>query len=351
MMQFESIPWLTSSLKAITDKNLVPQSLLINGAKGIGKLNFGFHLANFLLCEGENKPCSICNACRWFRAGNNPDFIGVLPEDLQFLLPEHATDDFRDKSELITLGEDKKLSKFIKIDQIRESISNLNLGSYRSGKRVLLIYPVESMQVAAANSLLKALEEPPKNSHFILITHQLDQVLPTIRSRCQLVNIPKPSIQDGLNWVLKSNPTSKLSINEITQFLKESGGSPLRVLENIKSGNRTESADAILHTLAQGKLIDVVASAANFSKLSIQFFINILQMWIFDLHLLKHTGSVYYYHNMIKDLENLSKNIELTTLISFYKSVIKAKSLESHPLAIRLQIESLLIQYIQIFKN
>ena len=350
MEQFESIPWLKSTFNLLSEENKVPNSLLISGPKGIGKLSLGLHLANFLLCEGINKPCAVCNACRWFRAGNHPDFIGVFPEDLQFLLPQHTSSLTIHQKESTSNIDDKKLSKFIKIDQIRESISNLNLGSYRAGKRVLLIYPVESMQIAAANSLLKSLEEPPQNSHFILITHQLDQVIPTIRSRCRLVNIPKPSLEAGVNWILKFNPTNKFSINEITQLVKESGGAPFRALEKIKNGNIIEGSGAILHTLAQGKHIDIVSCASNFSKFAINDFINILQIWIFDLQLLKQTGTVYYHKDMTSYLENLSPRFDLSSLMHFSKSVLKARNLASHPLAIKLQIESLLIQYTQIFK-
>jgi DNA polymerase-3 subunit delta' len=196
--KFSLYPWLQKDYKEFV-QNGIPNSLLIHGEKDIGKLNLGIHLANYLICENKKGtyPCQTCNACHWFQKGNHPDFFAILPEDSYELLPFEI-----DSENIVTKNsEEKKQSKFIRIDQVRDILNVNERSSYRGGRRVILIYPVESMRVEAANCLLKSLEEPLPDVFFILISHRLDTVLPTIRSRCRLLAASKPSQEDSIEWL------------------------------------------------------------------------------------------------------------------------------------------------------
>ncbi len=94
--------------------------------------------------------CGECEACRWFAGGNHPDFRHIAPA-----ADADEENEGREKSK-------KRASGTIKIDQIRELESFIAVGSHRHGRRVVLLTEADAMNGAAANSLLKILEEPPK---------------------------------------------------------------------------------------------------------------------------------------------------------------------------------------------
>ncbi len=340
------LPWHDKAFSEVSNQNNFPQSLLIYGPEGIGKFSFALRLANYLLCESSNKlkPCTECSGCKWFAAGNHPDFIGILPEEILHLLPQDLQ-----FSEGKDSSEDKKLSKFIKIDQIREALADLNLATYRGGKKILLINPVESMQTAASNSLLKALEEPPQNIIFILVSNQIDRVLPTIRSRCRLLALQKPSIQESLDWFSNNNMEKNYSRDYYEQALRESGGAPLIALTQLQSSLLENTKKILFEYLPNGKSIDWLTAAEKLSKFPIIDSILVIQRWVFDLISVSNSGAIKYYPANAAQLNYLASNTTDLKIIKFNDICLEAKKRASHSLAVKLQIENLLLQYSKIF--
>lgn len=340
------LPWQEGIFKELTQRSNFPQSLLIYGPQGIGKLALALRVSNFLLCEstGKLKPCNECSACKWFAAGNHPDFIGVLPEDMQDQLPHDSQMAIERES-----SEEKKLSKFIKIDQIREALLGIGLATYRGGKKILLINPVESMQVAASNSLLKALEEPPENTIFILITNQLDQVLPTIRSRCRLLGLNKPTLEESLDWFLISESSKEFTKEKFEQALRESSGAPFLALNQLINGQINSTKEILLNFLPLGKNIDWLTASEQLSKFPIIDSIIIIQRWIFDLTSLIHTGKVKYYPGHLEQLNRLNISASDLKLIKFSEECMEARRRSNHALTTKLQLENLFLRYSKIF--
>src|SRR5690606_27063109 len=95
----------------------------------------------------------------------------------------------------------KTPSKEIKIDQIRALADFMNISTHRQGMRVILLYPAEALNTAAANALLKTLEEPPPNTMFLLVSNSLDRLLPTILSRCRKFALTMPGKDEALQWL------------------------------------------------------------------------------------------------------------------------------------------------------
>ena len=194
----------------------LPHALLIHGARGVGKLALAEQLAQALLCEhAARRPCGSCDACRWFTAGNHPDFRRLEPE---ILWKEQAEEEG-------TAERKKKPSLEIKIDQVRELAVFLNTKSHRGARRIALIHAAEDMNENAANALLKALEEPPGSAMFILVSHRPAQLLATVRSRCTGVGVPIPARKEALKWL------EGQGIKEAGRWLAFAGGAPLRVLQ------------------------------------------------------------------------------------------------------------------------
>jgi DNA polymerase-3 subunit delta' len=140
-----------------------PHGLIFSGPEGVGKHACALMIAKALNClhSSDGNFCDICSACRKIDAGTHPDVLTISVE-------EDATQ--------------------IKIAQIRQLLSTLDLQPLEGRNKVFIIDPADSMNQDAANALLKGLEEPPENSFFILITVNVHELLLTVRSRCQVYN-------------------------------------------------------------------------------------------------------------------------------------------------------------------
>lgn len=205
-------PWNEPILDALARRlERLPHALLIHGPRGVGKLGLAERISQLLLCEGEKRPCDTCDACRWFRGGNHPDFRRVEPEVLWAEKPE-------------------KPSLVIKVEQVRELADFLYIGSHRGRLRVALVHPAEEMNENAANALLKGLEEPPAGAIFILVSHRPAQLLPTIRSRCVAVPVPLPPRNIALDWLAREG------VKEPQRWLAYAGGAPLRATQYASQG-------------------------------------------------------------------------------------------------------------------
>ena len=184
----------------------VPHAYIFCGASGVGREMLAVRFANLLLCpqarEVADPPaeyakiasswqdvCGSCQACTLFRAGTHPDFH-LVHRRLNKLHPDAA---IRSRKS-VSLG----------IDVIRHFVIDEAHKKPTMGQgRVFVIQEAETLNDAAQNALLKTLEEPPRGTYLILVTRSLDSLLPTTRSRCQVVNFwPLPS--DYLEQQLRS---------------------------------------------------------------------------------------------------------------------------------------------------
>lgn len=216
-------PWnqpILDSLKARLER--LPHALLLHGARGVGKLALAERIAQLLLCEHEDaarRPCGACGACRWFLAGNHPDFRRLEPEALMPEAPEG------EEGEEGPAKRTKQPSLVIKVEQVRALSDFLYVGSHRGKRRVALVHPAEDMNPNAANALLKGLEEPPANAVFVLVSHRPARLLPTVRSRCVAVPVPLPAPEAARKWLADQGA------KDAERWLAYAGGAPLRALE------------------------------------------------------------------------------------------------------------------------
>ena len=194
----------------------MPHALLVYGRHGIGKVEFARAIAQSLLCEAPHHTvaCGACDACGWFAQGNHPDFRELLPEIM-------AEDEIDVDVPVDVETKEKKKSKVITVDQIRRVNDFMTLSTHRDGFRVLLIYPAETLNANAANSLLKTLEEPPPHTLILLVTDQIGRLIATIKSRCQRGMVHAPDEAAALAW-LKAQGMANAEA-----ALGQAGGAPL----------------------------------------------------------------------------------------------------------------------------
>lgn len=162
-------------LRKALQKKKVPNSMLFCGPEGVGKEEMAFLLAKALNCERKrDDACETCASCRGINARNFPDLLVIQPE-----------------------------GNAIKIEQMRTLRKIAYLKPMTGKKRVFIVTEVEKMTEEAANSLLKVLEEPPLFSYVILVTHNPFLIIPTIKSRCQILNFPPVSRENILKILME----------------------------------------------------------------------------------------------------------------------------------------------------
>ena len=222
----ESLPWhepLWRQLQQRRAAGRLPHALLLAGPAGLGKLIFARRLAEALLCESpsvEGDACGQCRGCRLFRAGSHPDYSVVQPEEDQ-----NSSED--DSPAGGAGGGKKKKSKVIKIDQIRELCAFLGHTTQYGGYKIALLEPADQLNVNAANSLLKTLEEPPGACVLLLVAARPARLPATVRSRCQLIRFDRPPITLALPWLAARVGGGLV---EPATLLDVAGGAPLAAL-------------------------------------------------------------------------------------------------------------------------
>lgn len=169
------------------EENKLAHSYLFVDANEKQALNTAYWLACLFNCTGEQKPDGTCQNCRQIISENNPDVLLVTPENKQ------------------SLG----------IDQVRILKEELAKSPVQSSTRFFIIDEAQKLTLAAANALLNLLEEPVAPVVTILITNNTDQILPTIRSRTQIVNFTDGKKPDNKTTLLLENGFSQDEIDEL----------------------------------------------------------------------------------------------------------------------------------------
>ncbi len=320
----------------------LPHAILFHGPEGIGKTAFAEACAQSLLCEtpvADGHACGKCDACGWFTQYSHPDYRRVRPEILDDGEGAEGEDG---EAETKKAKSTKAPSKEIKIDQVRALSDFMNISTHRSGMRVITLYPAEALNTAAANSLLKMLEEPPPRTMFLLVTNSIDRLLPTILSRCRKFALTMPNKDEALAWLKEQQ------VRDADGWLAEQGGAPLTAFESSQAGTR-ETMDEFLQQLAQPGVDGALKAADRLQKTPVPELVSWLQRWLYDVLSVKLSGTIRYYPRYKKELGALAARVEVGNLLQVIKSVNERRAIADHPLAPKLFIEDMLLDYSTLF--
>jgi DNA polymerase-3 subunit delta' len=246
-------PWITRQSQALAARP--GHAWLLQGPSGLGQYGLALALARAWLCEspvasadrgdgqGGWSACGHCPSCHAIDVHTHADLCVLMPEtvmlELGWPLSEKAQGEI-DKKE-------RKPSKEIRVDAMREAIEFAQRTSARGRGKVMLIYPAERMNAITANALLKTLEEPPgevapdmaapavsglfgdagpppavPSTRFVLATEAAHQLLPTIRSRCMSHVLAWPTPDEALAWLR----TQGMAAPDAQVWLRAAGGRP-----------------------------------------------------------------------------------------------------------------------------
>jgi DNA polymerase-3 subunit delta' len=316
-------PWLRTAwdrLIGYLRLGRLPQGLLIAGSAGVGKSLLTDAFARSLLCSAveDHIACGTCAACLLAEAASHPDYIRLEPEES---------------------------GKVITVDQVRRLIDRLSLKPQYAQSRVVLIRPAHAMNLAAANSLLKTLEEPDPRTLMILLSEHPAQLPATIRSRCQRLDITLPTPERALQWLAQqgAGPHAEAA-------LAMANGAPLRALElchtdlSERRNRMFRDWTALLHGDADPLLI-----AEQWVREDGEFVIDWLQSWTVDLIRLRSAGDAAVTRISNTDFEaglrSLVETLELHALFKHLDLLHSARQSLAGQANRHLVLEELLIDW------
>lgn len=321
---FHRLPWqqgVWSRLQQARRQDRLPHAMLFAGPEGVGKENFAVALAQSLLCtdpDAQGEPCGECRHCHLLYTGNHPDFQMISPE------------------------EGGKSSE-IKIDMIRRLTNGANLTAQSGGYKVIIVKPAERMNKAAANSLLKTLEEPVARTLLMLLSDHPSRLLPTIRSRCQRFAFPHPEQDAAIQWL-----ESQACSGDAGTLLHLAGGAPLKALGMDSAetlGRRLEMLKAFIE-LGQDQR-DPVKIVAEWSKHDTRQLMEWLTGWIIDMLRLQVSNQppLLYNWDQKQALQRIAQQLNSELLQRFLIQVYEVRNLTESNLNPQLMLEKLLIDW------
>lgn len=310
--------WQQITARVLSPSSALPHALLAAGMQGMGKRAFVWRLVAWLLCrERDQHPagaCGHCVSCQWLRSGTHPS-LQVLP--LAQMPISVASANSSQAAELATKTGKKsakaiaKASFTIKIDDIRALQPFIYQGG--QGIRICVLDYAEQMTIAAANALLKTLEEPQAQVHLFLISDTPTQLLPTIKSRVQqlpLQQIEASAAQHYVTQALGSTINREaIGSSQIAQLLQLANGAPLAAIDLAQAAWYSKRVLWLTtwQALRSGKRSAIAASDYWQSQLDIADFIKLTEMMILDIQ------------RVCLGLTSSQQDIELPKVITTYQ--------------------------------
>ncbi len=346
LMPWQSPQW-KRMLSHVAQKTL-PHAFLFSGDEGVGKLSFAKYLSSFVLCEAVrkitysdvaqgsitdkiNEPCGHCKQCKLFESDTHPDF--------KFIQPEEG-------------------SASIKVDQIRHLVDFFGQSSQQGGQKIAIVSPAEALNNNAANALLKTLEEPSQNSLIILISHQSGMLLPTIRSRCQVVDFSLPPLKESLEWLNRHKnelmKASSFSEDDLMETLLLANKSPLKAISYFEIGALAEyklMLDELGALLKNDCLSSTLATRWNDDKALLR--LSWMMLWLEQILKLKFGTGMLDSGQANKMFSYLSEKASNSELFGLYSNCLKQYKLfngTSNPNKI-LSFETLLHEWSSLMRK
>lgn len=264
---------ITHMKKAIENKK-VSQSYILNGEDGAGKMMLAKTFAKTLQCnEKGTQPCNICTSCMQFEGENQPDIIYVTHEKAS-----------------------------IGVDDIRAQVnSDILIKPFMSPYKIYIIDEAEKMTEQAQNALLKTIEEPPEYAIILLLTDNVYRLLPTILSRCVILNLKPVETKMITKYLMENQQIPEYLAGVSAAFSRGNVG---QAIKYATSQEFIETKDEIIHVLKhidEMELHEIMEAIKSFSahKLEITDYIDMMLLWYRDILMFKVTNdpNVLLYKN------------------------------------------------------
>lgn len=305
-------------------QNRLAHALLFQGPAGTGKKHFANELANALLCRqpaDSGSACGHCEACKLIRAGTHPDLRLLKPTP-----PATSTS----KNPVLS----------IKIDALRDMYRALSETSQFGGYRIAVIEDADKMPAQAANSLLKTLEEPGRDTLLVLVSSHPHHLPVTIRSRCQSIRFQVPDAATAIEWLDQSG------VSDVHTALKLAHGAPLLARDYVE--NHAEERELLVKALnASTRGETSIQYAQKLAQMPKEYLLTWLLDWVSDLERLLTCGSDTELVNedQRKALEARASKADTVKVFGLHDQINALIKAEGIALNLQLLWENLLISW------
>lgn len=242
------------------ENSRISHSYIVVGPEGSGKSIFALYMASVMLCSGKHKPCGSCSACMKIKNNNHPD-VKIL----------------------------SGIEKSIGVDNIRDIIDDIYTKPYEGDRKVVILKGADNITLQGQNALLKTLEEPPEDTTIIMLMENMNAILPTIQSRCQILRFGRVH-RDKIKNHLKSLGYDEGRASMASGLSDGIVGRALRVLDEGYTKLRGDTI-AMGSRLIKSRPIELSTLVAFFmkNKDDIEEILDILTTWYRDIIVIKHT--------------------------------------------------------------
>jgi len=331
-------------LTAFLQKGTVPHALLFTGIEGVGKEHAAVVLAMACNCtqnrEGldaqrvdihppdfpgsqrtfATQPCGSCKSCCKIKSGHHPDIVRLKPS-----------------------------GPIIKIDQIRTLCRTLAMKPYEADMRVAIISDAQAMNPAAANALLKVLEEPPARTILVLIAAHTSDLLPTIVSRCQHIRFNPISKKNLETLLVQEHGIDAGDAIIIAAMAAGSLSSALRMYQTNWIQRRYWLINE-LNSVSAGSMNRLLAFGDQLAKNKddLPQTLEVLKSWLRDLVIAKTHPERIANHDLAAMLQQTSQKMSLTSLFAKFETIQCAQNSIQTGTNLRLAMESMVLKLSQV---
>lgn len=300
----------------------VSHAYIINGERFAGKEFIAKVFAMALQCEADGvNPCQECHACKQALSDNQPDIIKVTHEK----------------------------PNTISVDDIRAQINNdVAIKPYSSPYKIYIINEAEKMTVQAQNAILKTLEEPPEYAIILLLTTNVNSLLPTILSRCVVLNM-KP-VADSLvrKYLMEEMQIPDYKAEVCVAFARGNIGKARLLASSEDFENVKGEAVSLLKYIQDMELHEIMAAIKKINdyKLEVNDYLDIMAIWYRDVLLFKATKDVNHlvFREEIQTLRNIAGRSSYEGIESVIEALQKAKNRLDANVNFELTMELLMLE-------
>ncbi len=251
-------------LTAIETKR-ISHAYILHGEAGSGKKMLADAFSKALLCEDSSSPyaCGICKSCIQAESGNHPDIRHVTHEKLSIL-----------------------------VDDIRDQVNNdIGIKPYSSTHKVYIIPEAHKMTEQAQNALLKTIEEPPSYAVILLITDNISGLLPTIQSRCVILNTKPVNKEQIADYLMKKLSMEKEQAQIAAGFCQGNMGQAIRFAASDDFQEMKSQVLRLLRNIDSMELTEILETIRGFSqnKGLINDYLDLMLLWYRDVLMFKIT--------------------------------------------------------------
>ena len=291
-------------LQGALSSGKISHAYIINGEKSSGKEFIAKVFAMALQCENNKEnPCQECHSCKQALSDNQPDIIKVMHEK----------------------------PNTISVDDIRAQINNdVAIKPYSSPYKVYIINEAEKMTVQAQNAILKTLEEPPEYAVILLLTSNVNSLLPTILSRCVVLNMKPVADELVRKYLMEQMQIPDYKAEVCVAFARGNVGKARSLASSEDFENVKNEALSLLKYIQDMELHEIVAAIKKIGeyKLEINDYLDIMAIWYRDVLLFKATRDVNHlvFREEIQALRHVAQRSSYEGIEEIIEALEKAKN-------------------------